>query len=52
VGGSSASLLIYDGHLLSKMLKIRIYETVILPVVMYEHGMSLLILKEQHELEL
>lgn len=46
---SSASSLIYDGHVLSKMLKIRIYKIIILPVVLYEHGIWSLNLKEEHK---
>jgi len=39
-----------SSRLLSKNLKIKIYRTVILPVVLYECGTMLLTLREEHRL--
>jgi hypothetical protein len=39
-----------SSHLLSKNVKIRIYKTIILPVVLYRCGTWSLTLKEEHSL--
>jgi hypothetical protein len=41
---------LYSSHLLSKNIKIRIYKTIILPVVLYGYDTWSLTLREEHRL--